>query len=83
VLLPIPMIALVLFTHRRVITGVFADTRLADLADTADTAAIMVLNAVPLPETFGAAVPAPAAWWSNMAPGAARAPALREGAIAH
>ncbi len=59
--LPIPMIALVLFTRRRDIMGAFANTWLADLAAIAGTAVIMVLNAVLLLQTFGVAIPGLAA----------------------
>jgi manganese transport protein len=55
--LPIPMIALVLFTRRRDLMGEFANSRLTDITAIAGTAAILALNAVLLLQTFGVAVP--------------------------
>ena len=55
--LPIPMIALVLFTRRRDIMGEFANNRLTDLAAIAGTAIILVLNVVLLAQTFGINIP--------------------------
>lgn len=55
--LPIPMIALVLFTRRRDIMGEFANSRLIDVAAIAGTAVILALNAVLLAQTFGAPIP--------------------------
>jgi manganese transport protein len=54
--LPIPIIALVLLPRRRDIIGAFADMRLTDLAAIMGTADIMVLNDVPLLQTFGVAI---------------------------
>lgn len=55
--LPIPMIALVLFTRRRDIMGEFANSRLVDLAAIAGTAIVLVLNAVLLVQTLGIGIP--------------------------
>ena len=55
--LPIPMIALVLFTRRRDIMGEFANSRLTDLAAVAGTIIVLVLNVVLLLQTFGISVP--------------------------
>jgi manganese transport protein len=55
--LPIPTIALVLFTRNRAIMGEFANRRLTDLAATAGTAVILALNAVLLLQTFGVPIP--------------------------
>jgi manganese transport protein len=51
--LPIPMIALVLFTRRRDIMGEFVNSRLIDLVAIAGAAVILALNAVLLLQTFG------------------------------
>ncbi|WP_323118412.1 Nramp family divalent metal transporter [Burkholderia alba] len=55
--LPIPMLALVLFTRRRDIMGEFANGRLTDVAAVAATIVILGLNAVLLLQTFGVAIP--------------------------
>ena len=55
--LPIPMIALVLFTRRRDIMGEFANGTSTDLAAIVATAIILCLNAVLLLQTFGVAIP--------------------------
>ncbi len=55
--LPIPMIALVLFTRRRDIMGEFANSRLTDLGAIAGTAIILILNVVLLAQTFGINIP--------------------------
>ncbi len=55
--LPIPMIALVLFTRKRAIMGTFANSVATDLAAIAGTAIILVLNAVLLLRTFGVPIP--------------------------
>ncbi len=59
--LPIPMVALVLFTRRRDIMGPYANGRLTDLAAIVGTAIILVLNMVLLLQTFGIALPGLAA----------------------
>ena len=55
--LPIPMVALVLFTRKPSIMGEFANGRLTDFAAIAGTVVILVLNVVLLLQTFGAAIP--------------------------
>jgi manganese transport protein len=55
--LPIPMIALVLFTRRRDIMGQFVNSRLTDIAAIAGTAIILALNVVLLLQTFGVEIP--------------------------
>ncbi len=55
--LPIPMVALVLFTRRRDIMGEFANNRLTDMAAIVGTVIILLLNAVLLLQTFGLPVP--------------------------
>jgi len=51
--LPIPMIALVVFTRRRDIMGEFANKRLTDIAAIVGTAVILLLNVILLLQTFG------------------------------
>jgi manganese transport protein len=55
--LPIPMIALVLFTRDPTIMGGFANGRLTDAAAITGTIIILALNAVLLLQTFGMTVP--------------------------
>jgi manganese transport protein len=55
--LPVPMIALVLFTRRRDIMGAFANSRLTNLAAIAATAVVLALNAVLLVQSFGLPIP--------------------------
>jgi len=55
--LPIPIIALVLFTRRRDIMGEFANTRLTDAAAIIGTIVILCLNMVLLLQTFGVPIP--------------------------
>ncbi|MFM0246179.1 Nramp family divalent metal transporter [Paraburkholderia sediminicola] len=55
--LPIPMVALVLFTRRKDIMGEFANGRLTDIAAIAGTVIILVLNLVLLLQTFGVNIP--------------------------
>lgn len=55
--LPIPMVALVLFTRRTDIMGEFANRRLTDVAAIGGTAVILVLNVVLLLQTFGVGIP--------------------------
>jgi manganese transport protein len=51
--LPVPMVALVVFTRRRDIMGLFANTRLVNGTATGGAAVILVLNAVLLVQTLG------------------------------
>jgi manganese transport protein len=55
--LPLPMIALVLFTWRRDIMGPFANRRLTNMAAVAGMAVILALNTVLVLQTFGVAIP--------------------------
>jgi manganese transport protein len=55
--LPIPMIALVLFTRNRAIMGNFANGRLTDIAAIIGTVIILCLNVVLLLQTFGVPIP--------------------------
>ncbi|PRE45418.1 Nramp family divalent metal transporter [Burkholderia multivorans] len=55
--LPIPMVALALFTRRRDIMGEFVNSRLTDIAALAATAVVLVLNIILLLQTFGIGVP--------------------------
>ncbi len=55
--LPIPMIALVLFTRNRAIMGEFANSKLIDALAIIGTVVILALNAVLLMQTFGVPVP--------------------------
>ncbi|WP_144110602.1 Nramp family divalent metal transporter [Paraburkholderia sp. BCC1886] len=55
--LPIPMIAVVLFTRRKDIMGEFVNSRLTDGVAIVATVAILVLNLVLLMQTFGVALP--------------------------
>jgi manganese transport protein len=59
--LPIPMIALVLFTRRRDIMGEFANRRLTDVAAITGATVVLVLNVVLLLQTFGSIIPGLAA----------------------
>jgi manganese transport protein len=51
--LPLPMIALLIFTGRRSVMGVFANTRLTMAAAIAATVLVMTLNAILIALTFG------------------------------
>ncbi len=55
--LPIPMVALVLFTRNRAIMGEFANGRVVDVAAIVGAGVILCLNVVLLLETFGAPIP--------------------------
>ncbi|MGH7120331.1 MAG: Nramp family divalent metal transporter [Acetobacteraceae bacterium] len=55
--LPIPMVALVLFTRRRDIMGEFTNNRLTVVASLVGTAIILCLNVVLLLQTFGVPMP--------------------------
>ncbi|MDQ1198800.1 Nramp family divalent metal transporter [Agrobacterium sp. SORGH_AS 787] len=55
--LPIPMIALVMFTRNPAIMGSFANKRLIDIAAIVGTVVILCLNVVLLLQTFGVPVP--------------------------
>jgi manganese transport protein len=55
--LPVPMIALVLFTRRRDIMGPFANRVVTDVLAIGGTVAVLGLNVVLLLQTFGVAIP--------------------------
>ena len=55
--LPIPMVALVLFTRNRAIMGEFANGRLTDIVAIIGTVIILCLNVVLLLQTFGVPIP--------------------------
>jgi manganese transport protein len=55
--LPIPMIALVVFTRRRDIMGEFANSRLTQVASMVGAAVVLALNLVLLADAFGFPVP--------------------------
>jgi len=55
--LPVPMIALVMFTTRTDIMGEFANRRLTTVAAVAGTAVVLTLNVVLILATFGAPIP--------------------------
>ena len=58
IVLPVPMIALVIFTRRADIMGAaFANSRLTDVAAIAGTAIILALNVVLLLQTAGINIP--------------------------
>jgi len=55
--LPVPMVALVLFTRNREIMGPFVNRRWTDIAAIGGSVIVLSLNAVLLMQTFGMAVP--------------------------
>jgi manganese transport protein len=55
--LPLPMIALIIFTGRRDIMGVFANSRLTRVAALVGTAAVLGLNLVLIAQTLGLQIP--------------------------
>jgi manganese transport protein len=55
--LPIPMVALVMFTRKRAIMGEFANSRPTDIAAIVGTVIILFLNVVLLLQTFGVPIP--------------------------
>lgn len=55
--LPIPMIALVMFTRSRAVMGDFANGRLTDIVAIVGTIVILCLNVVLLLQTFGVPIP--------------------------
>ena len=59
--LPLPMIALLMFTRRRDIMGRFANDRLTHAAALAGTAIVLLLNLFLLAYLFGAPIPGLAA----------------------
>jgi manganese transport protein len=55
--LPVPMIALAIFTGRRDIMGAFANNRLVSAAAVLGTAGVLVLNLILILQTFGVNIP--------------------------
>jgi manganese transport protein len=55
--LPLPMIALLMFTRRRDIMGRFANGRLTNVAATAGTVLVLSLNVVLILQTLGVSIP--------------------------
>jgi manganese transport protein len=55
--LPAPVLALILFTSRKDIMGVFANSRLTNVAAVLGALVILSLNAVLLLQAFGVAIP--------------------------
>lgn len=55
--LPLPMIALVIFTRSRAIMGEFANGRLTHLTAVAGTIAVLGLNVILLLQVFGVSIP--------------------------
>jgi manganese transport protein len=55
--LPLPMIALTVFTRRREIMGAFANDALTNLVAIAGTVLVLALNALLILQTFGVAIP--------------------------
>ena len=59
--LPLPMIALIIFTGRRDIMGAFKNNRLTRIAALIGTVVVLVLNFVLIAQTLGVAIPGLAA----------------------
>ena len=55
--LPLPMIALLMFTRRRDVMGAFANSRLTNVVALVGTALVLVLNIVLILQTFGLPIP--------------------------
>ena len=55
--LPLPMIALLMFTRRRDVMGAFANSRLTNVVAVVGTALVLVLNIVLILQTFGLPIP--------------------------
>jgi len=55
--LPLPMIALLMFTRRADIMGVFANSRLTNVVAIVGTAIVLALNAFLILDTFGVPIP--------------------------
>ena len=55
--LPLPMIALLIFTARADVMGEFANSQLTNVAALAGAVAVLLLNLVLLLQTFGVSVP--------------------------
>jgi manganese transport protein len=55
--LPLPMIALLMFTRRRDIMGAFVNSRLTNTVAVVGTTAVLLLNGVLILQTFGVPIP--------------------------
>jgi manganese transport protein len=55
--LPLPMIALLIFTRRKEIMGPFANGRVTNIAAVVGTAVILLLNVILIVQTLGIAIP--------------------------
>jgi manganese transport protein len=55
--LPLPMIALLIFTGRADIMGSFANSRLTNVAALVGTALVLVLNSILILQTLGVRIP--------------------------
>ena len=55
--LPLPMIALLMFTRRPDIMGSFANSRLTNVAALVGTALVLVLNSILILQTLGVTIP--------------------------
>jgi manganese transport protein len=55
--LPLPMIALLMFTRRADIMGQFVNSRLTTIAAVVATATVLLLNAVLILQTLGMPIP--------------------------
>jgi manganese transport protein len=55
--LPLPMIALLIFTRRRDIMGQFANSRLTQVAALIGTGIVLLLNTFLILQTFGVPIP--------------------------
>jgi manganese transport protein len=55
--LPLPMIALLMFTRRRDIMGAFANGRATNVAALSGTAVVLALNLFLILQTFGISIP--------------------------
>src|SRR6202166_5443768 len=55
--LPLPMIALIMFTRRADVMGQFVNSRLTNITATVATAAVLLLNAILILQTLGVPIP--------------------------
>jgi manganese transport protein len=55
--LPLPMIALLMFTRRADIMGQFVNSRLTDITAMVATAVVLLLNAILILQTLGVPIP--------------------------
>jgi manganese transport protein len=55
--LPLPMIALLMFTRRADIMGQFVNSRLTNITAMVATAAVLLLNAILILQTLGVTIP--------------------------